>query len=89
MDFSRALRHLKDGTRIRRKRWLHPGMWLILVPGSTITVDADRPLGRAVPSLVGREVLYMPHIDLRNEYGELAPWNPTHIDLLADDWETV
>lgn len=85
MDFSDALRALKGGEIIRRKEWA-PDVGLILVPGSTITVASDRPLGLALPELVGEPVEYRPHID-KVRRGWLEPWSPTDSALLADDWE--
>lgn len=89
MDFGEALKELRDGKRITRCIPGVFGMWLILVPGSTITVTADRPLGKAAPELVGRELEYQPHIDIKNADGEIAPWVPSQQDLLADDWRVA
>lgn len=86
MDFGDALRALKDGKRVARRWWGNP-TWLVLVPGSNITVEADRPLGRAAPYLVGGPVAYRPHIDKMREGEGMEPWIPTHEALLADDWE--
>lgn len=89
MDFGQALAALKDGARVTREGWNGEGQWLILVPGSTITVAADRPLGKAVPSLVGQPVEYRPHIDIRTVGTELVPWVASQTDLLAEDWVVV
>ena len=53
MDFGAAIAALNDGQRVTRAGWNGADQWLILVPGSTITVEADRPLGKAAPDLVG------------------------------------
>lgn len=86
MQWGEALEDLKAGRRVARTGW--PGSWLILVPGSTITVEADRPLGVAAPDLVGQQVQYAPHIDIFTR-GFLAPWSFTQLDLLAEDWCVV
>jgi hypothetical protein len=87
MDFADALKALRDGKRVSRYDWANtPQGWLILVPGSEITVEAERPLGKAVPDLVGNAVTYTPHIDMYSYHGELGPWTPTQADLLANDW---
>lgn len=85
MDFGDALRALKDGKRVARRGWPDT-MWLILVPGSTILVDADRPLGRAAAHLVGGPVAYGAHIDKVREGEGMEPWVPTHGAVLAEDW---
>lgn len=73
--FSVALDRLLDGQRVRRAHWPY-GATLVLVPGSRITVTADRPLGQALPELVGSQLKYDAHIDLVLD-GEVVPWAPT------------
>lgn len=89
MDFSAALHALQDGKRIRRP-YFAPDAFLILVPGSMFTVHGGRPIGDAMPELIGEAIDYEPHIDF------VAParrtvyiWPAPHYDLLADDWEIV
>jgi hypothetical protein len=89
MDFGAALSALRDGERVAREGWNGRGMWLILVPGSNITVSADRPLGAAAPELVGETVEYQPHIDMRTAQGSIVPWLASQTDLLAEDWVIV
>lgn len=86
MDFGAALQALRDGERVARDGWNGKGMWLVLVPGSTITVEAGRPVGDAAPDLIGQQVEYRPHIDMYTADGQLVPWHATQSDLLADDW---
>lgn len=89
LDFAGALRQLRLGRRLARTGWNGAGMWILLVPGSTITVEAGRPLGRAAPELVGQSVGYSPHIDIRTAAGALVPWVASQSDLLATDWHLV
>lgn len=89
MDFGQALGALKSGGRVSREGWNGKGMWLVLVPGSTITVAADRPLGVAAPELAGRTVEYRAHIDMRTVNDEIVPWVASQTDLLAEDWLTA
>lgn len=86
MNFLRALELIAKGGRIRRHDWAS-GAFLLQIPGSTITVDADRPLGKAAPELVGQQVRYKTHIDIFDA-GEMSPWHATDADINADDWET-
>jgi hypothetical protein len=89
MNFGSALEYLKVGERVTRDGWNGKGMWLVLVPGSTITVAADRPLGQVAPELVGSRLEYRPHIDMKTVDGHLVPWVASQSDLLADDWGLV
>lgn len=86
MDFGQALAALNSGNRVTRSGWNGAGMWLVLVPGSTITVTAGRPLGDAAPELVGRDVEYRAHIDIKTVDGQVVPWVASQSDLLAEDW---
>lgn len=84
VDYTTAMRLVNDGQRVRRLNW-PPGWFLLHVPGSTITVDADRPLGKAAPELVGQQVRYGEHIDIYRA-GEMTPWRPFNDDIRAE-WE--
>lgn len=89
MRIGEAVQVLHDGGRVTRDGWNGQGMFLVLVPGSTFTVDAERPYGRAVPELAGREVQYRDHIDIFTTSGRFGPWTATNGDLLADDWRAL
>jgi hypothetical protein len=91
MDFGSALQALRAGRSVRRDLW-NSDARLVLVPGSTVTVDAGRPLGLAIPDAVGRELVYDPHIDLAVRVLDrfvASPWDMSMRDLLADDWMIV
>lgn len=85
-DFSRALSHLKIGTKVARKGWNGKGMFLFLVPGSTFKVNRAPLLG-IYPE--GTEINYHGHIDMRTAQGTVVPWVASQTDLLADDWVIV
>jgi hypothetical protein len=89
MDCSDALRMVKAGARVRRRGWSGRGMFVFLVPGSTILVSSDRPLGLAAPELVDKPVRYLGHIDMVTATGEVVPWVASQSDLLTADWERV
>lgn len=88
MDFPYALAALRRGERAARGAW--PDLtFLVLVPGSTFPVEADRPIGKAAPHLVGMTAHYRPHLDLvqvRDRHLTSAPWTRSDEDLLASDW---
>jgi hypothetical protein len=88
-DFGWALAQLRAGRRVSRKGWNGPDQWLVLVPGSTITIEAHRPLGQAAPELVGHAAQYAPHIDIRTVQGTIVPWFASQTDALAEDWFVV
>lgn len=86
MRFDEVLPMIRAGEPVRRKAWVN-ARFLLLVPGSTILITADRPLGQAAPGWVGRHIKYAPHIDVMLHDGTLAPWSAPSAELLADDWE--
>jgi hypothetical protein len=85
--FGKALDVLRGGDAVRRESWNAPGQYVFLVPGSVIEVAGDRPLGRAMPSLIGTKVRYRDHIDLMTAQSEVVTWQPTISDVLAEDWD--
>ena len=86
MNFSEALRLLKDGKTVCRSNWNGKGMYLYLVAGSTFKVNRA-PLNGLLPN--GTEVNYLPHIDMRTVDGSFVPWLASQTDLLAEDWMEV
>lgn len=88
-DFCDALCLVKEGYRVARSGWNGKGMFIFLVPGSRFVVSADRPMGKAAPELVGQEIDYAAHIDMRAANGVVVPWLASQTDLLATDWELV
>lgn len=86
MDFSTALKALKDGHCIQRAGWNGVGMYLYLVGGSQFTVNRP-PLNQLLA--YGTVVNYRSHIDMRTAQGDFVPWVASQTDLLADDWRTV
>lgn len=89
MNFGEALQLCKGGAAVARSGWNGKGMFIFYVPGSTIEVSADRPLGIAVPALVGKKVEYRPHIDMKTAQGDIVPWVASQTDTLATDWVVV
>lgn len=76
MDFSGALKVLKEGGRVARAGWNGKGMFLFLVQGSTFKVN------RAA----GTEIRYHAHVDMKTAQGDVVPWLCSQTDMLADDW---
>jgi hypothetical protein len=46
-------------------------------------------MGKACPELVGKEIDYHAHVDMKAAQGYVVPWLCSQADLLADDWENV
>ncbi len=86
MDFSQALVAIKQGACVRRKGWNGPDQFIFMVPGSTFQVNRPPLLG-IFPE--GTQIDYQPHIDIRNQQGQIVPWLASQGDLFATDWEEL
>lgn len=95
MNFGEALQVLKDGGKVAREGWNGKGMWLILVPGSKVTLRPDTPYAKALPPEFEHEKLeILPHIDMwtTNSQGRramLCGWLASQTDMLSEDWVVV
>ena len=83
ISFSEALFYIKRGRRATRIGWNDKGMFIFLVPGSTFQVSRPPLLGIYEE---GTTINYHAHIDMRTATGEIVPWVPSQVDLLATDW---
>jgi len=88
MNFGEAIAALKAGKRVcRGPGWNGKGMWLVYVPGSTITVEEGRPLAVGIP--VGTVVEFQPYIVMKTAQDTMVPWLASQSDVLGEDWEIV
>lgn len=83
LTFGLAVEALKKCKKVTRKGWNGSGMFLYLVPGSTVKVSRE-PLISILGE--GTEINIRPHIDLKTADGSIATWSPSGSDALAEDW---
>ena len=86
MNFSEALRHIKEGRRVCREGWNGKGMFIFLVPGSTFQVSRHPLLG-IYPE--GTTIEYHAHVDMKTADGKIVPWLCSQTDMLAEDWQVL
>ena len=86
LDFSEALKELKNGKKVARSGWNGKGMFLFLVNGSTFKVNRAPLLG-IYPE--GTEIKHHAHVDMKTADGMVVPWLCSQTDMLADDWNIV
>jgi hypothetical protein len=84
MNFSDALKLIKEGERVARECWDGKDMFLFFVPGSRFRVNRPPLLG-IYPE--GTRIEYHAHIDIKTEQGYVMPWTAPQSDILAEDWE--
>lgn len=81
MKFGEALEALEAGERVARSGWNGKGMWLVLVPASTIPAFTEGLIGGDINAHI---------IDMKTATGEMQPgWLASQADMLAKDWEVL
>jgi hypothetical protein len=90
VDFSAALRMIKDGQKLTRTGWNGPGQWVALSPGFELGPDRvfSEPIRQALVES-GEPGTFLPYLMMRNAQGSYVPWLASQGDLLAEDWATA
>ena len=83
VDFSQALKALKNGHTVARSGWNGLGLFCFLVGGSIFNVNRPPLLGIYEE---GTQIKYLPHIDLKTADGSIVTWLPSQTDIFANDW---
>jgi len=83
MDFSEALKSIKNGLYMKREGWNGKDQFVFLVPGSEFKVNRHPLLGIFEE---GTDIAYRPHIDMRYQDGTIGVWLASMGDIMADDW---
>jgi hypothetical protein len=82
----KAVKLMRNGSRVARGGWNGKDMFVFLVPGSTFEVNRAPLLG-IYPE--GTQINYHAHVDMKTVSGEIVPWLCSQSDLLAEDWFEV
>jgi len=83
MNFGQALEALKDGEPITREGWNGAGQFAYLVPPASYPAQtgvAKEHFGE------GAKVPYRAYMALKTAQGDVAVWQPSVSDILAEDW---
>jgi hypothetical protein len=90
VDFSDALRAVKDGARIARAGWNGKGMWVAYSPGFSLPeYQVFSPAVKAFLNKDGADGHFLPYLMICSVDGSFVPWLASQTDLLADDWEIL
>lgn len=98
LDFGQALDALKRGHRVARAGWNGKGMFVYLVPGSTVEFENLRGAAREAATkatefeggVQGSARRVNGHVDMKAADGSLViGWLASQTDLLAEDWEVL
>lgn len=85
LGFDSVIKTLKEGGTAWRDGWNGKGMFIFLVNGSKFKVNRE-PLLSILGE--GTDVSYNSHIDMKTADGSIAVWNPSQVDMIAEDWTT-
>lgn len=80
LSFSQALTHIKDGVKMQRTGWNGKGMFLSLIKGRDVILQATKD----------HEMLPMyDFIIMKTADNKIVPWLASQTDILAEDWQTA
>ena len=89
MDFSDALRAVKDGCKISRLGWNGKGMFVVYQKGYPEGIPCNEQTAKAWGLNPGDKFICNPYLQIKNSNGSHSMWVPSIDDILADDWVTV
>ena len=92
MTFGQVIEAMKRGKRVARKGWNGKGMYIWVMPGSTIKncPNIADPHLQAISDANGGTVTFTGSIRMKTATGEvLTGWLASQTDMLAEDWEVV
>lgn len=85
MNFGQAIESVKKGNKIARKGWNGKGMFVYFVPAASYPPATDI----MKESFGGENVPYRAYLALKTAQNDVATWNPSTSDVLAEDWMVV
>jgi hypothetical protein len=86
VDFSGALRLLKEGYRLQRRGWNGGDQWVVLQRGYPDGIAINKNTAEATGIPEGTVKVFRPYLMLHTADGSFVPWAPTVSDVLAGDW---
>ena len=89
MDFSDALRAVKDGKRISRIGWNGKGMFVVYQKGYPEGIPCNKQTAEAWGLNEGDLFICKPYLQIKNADGSHSMWVPSIGDVLGDDWVIV
>ena len=86
MDFGEALKALKQGKKVAREGWNGKGQFVYYIPSDRYPAKTD--VAKSIADEDGK-VAYRPYLALKTVQGDIATWQPSISDCLAEDWQIV
>ena len=92
MTFGQAIEAMKQGKKVARKGWNGKGMYIWVMPGSTIKncQTITDPHLKAINEANGGSITFTGSIRMKTATGEvLTGWLASQTDMLSEDWEII
>lgn len=89
MDFSEALKRVKEGRKIFRLGWNGKGMFVVYQKGYPKGIPCNQQTALAWGMNEGDLFKCNPYLQIKNAQGSHSMWVPSIDDILADDWEDI
>ncbi len=89
MDFSEALKLLKNGTKLTRIGWNGKGMFVVYQKGYPNGIPCNKQTAEAWGMKEGDLFKCEPYLQIKMVNGSHAMWVPSINDILANDWEIL
>ena len=92
MTFGQAIEAMKQGKKVARKGWNGKGMYIWVMPGSTIIncQSITDPHLKAINDANGGTITFTGSIRMKTATGEvLTGWLASQTDMLSEDWEII
>lgn len=91
MDFGDAIRAMKQGKRVARMGWNGKGMYLWLLPASTVKAEwCKEPHLKELAEQNSGEVECLGSIRMKTADGKvLTGWLASQTDMLSEDWTVI
>ena len=89
MTFGMAIEAMKNGKKVARRGWNGKGMYVWVMPGSTITncPNITDPHLKAISDANGGTVVFVGSVRMKTATGEvLTGWLASQTDMLSEDW---
>ena len=89
MDFSDALRAVKDGRKISRIGWNGSNMFVVYQKGYPAGIPCNKQTAEAWGMAEGDLFICNPYLQIKKADGSHSMWVPSIDDVLSDDWVLV
>ena len=86
IDFSEALKHVKNGSRISRGSWDNPNVFVVYQKGYPDGIPCNKQTAEAWGINEGDKFVCNPYLQIQNPDGSHSMYTPSIDDVLADDW---